>query len=239
VVGFTHDVALTSLAALARQRGLTLIDDNGSGALLDTTAYRLAHEPMVQESIAAGSSIVCFSGDKLLGGPQAGMICGQKTLIDRIARHPLARALRIDKLSLAALAATLRHYARGEAASCVPIWRMIALSVDELDRRARSWADRLTSSGLSIKVTDAESTIGGGSLPGSALPTRCLSVAAMNDSSGSSGAGALAATLRHGDPPVIGRVERGRLLLDPRTVSSGDDDLVVAGLLRAASSLRH
>jgi L-seryl-tRNA(Ser) seleniumtransferase len=237
VVGFTHDVALADLADLAERRGILLIDDNGSGALIDTAAFGLSHEPTVQESIAAGSAVVCFSGDKLLGGPQAGLICGRKELIDRIARHPLARAVRIDKLSLAALAATLLHYVRGEANARIPVWRMMGLSVGELDRRARNWAAGLAVSGWSVDVVDAESTVGGGSLPGSSLPTRCLSLEPTDELGGPGAVGALAAALRLGDPPIVGRIKHRRLLLDPRTVAPDDDDKIVAGLVAAGARL--
>src|SRR5690606_17765925 len=119
------------MVRVARVHGILVVDDLGSGALIDTAAYGLAHEPMPQESIAAGADVVCFSGDKLLGGPQAGIIVGSSTSLGRLARHPLARAVRIDKVSLAGLEATLRHYVRGEAAREIPVWRMIAQGVDE------------------------------------------------------------------------------------------------------------
>ena len=141
--GFVHSVSVAELASLGRQRSVAVLDDVGSGALLDPRAYGLGEEPLVQDSVRAGATVVCFSGDKLLGGPQAGIIVGERSALDRIRRHPLARALRIDKASLAGLEATLRHYQRGEATTHVPIWRMIATPADEVERRARAVANAL------------------------------------------------------------------------------------------------
>ncbi|HMM41379.1 MAG TPA: L-seryl-tRNA(Sec) selenium transferase, partial [Thermomicrobiales bacterium] len=140
LVGFTARPELDELSALSRERGVVLIEDVGSGCLLDTRPFGLAHEPTLGESIAAGVDVVCASGDKLLGGPQAGLILGSADVVDRVARHPLARALRADKTCLAGLAATLRHYVRGEATEMVPVWWAISRPVEWLDRRARGWA---------------------------------------------------------------------------------------------------
>ncbi|MDE2764987.1 MAG: L-seryl-tRNA(Sec) selenium transferase, partial [Chloroflexota bacterium] len=163
VVGFTHEAALDEVAAAAKQRGVPLLHDLGSGALLDTAAYGLAHEWTPRESIAAGAGLVFVSGDKLLGGPQAGIAVGEAALVERLTRHPLARPLRADKMTLAALHATLLHYLRGEAEREIPVWRMIAASAGELDARARAVVE---AAGASARVVDRESTVGGGSLPG-------------------------------------------------------------------------
>ena len=222
VVGFTEAAPLKELAALARERGLLLIDDVGSGALLDTREFGLAEEPLVQDSIAAGADVVLFSGDKLVGGPQAGIAVGRAEAIEAMRRHPLARAVRMDKASIAALAATLEHYARGEAVEQVPVWRMIAAPLDRLRRRARRW---VRACGGRAEVVTGRSMIGGGSLPEEALDS---AVCAVTPADGD--ATAFAAALRAGDPPIIARIERDRVLLDPRTVDAADDRGVEAAL---------
>ncbi len=237
MLGFTAEPTLAELVALGSERGVPVMDDLGSGALLDSAQFGLQHEPTVQESIAAGAGLVCFSGDKLLGGPQAGIIVGQRALVEPLKRHPLARALRADKLCLAALQATLLAYLRGEAVEEVPVWRMIAAPLDALDRRARQWRAALRRAGFSAQVVDGYSTVGGGSLPGEVLPTRLVAL------SGAS-ADRLAAALRMADPAVIARIENDRVVLDPRTVAPEDDrDLVriVCGCLAALAqgSCRH
>ena len=227
VSGFTHAPTLDELVQLGAKRGIPVLHDLGSGCLLDTADFGLAHEPMPQESVAAGVSLAFFSGDKLLGGPQAGIIVGEETLVARVSRHPLARAVRIDKLGMAALGATLLHYIRDEATREIPIWRMIAESGEALAARATGWAAAL---GHSVKVVGGHSTIGGGSLPGEVLPTSLVSLA--GDAHG--GAEGLGRRLRAGTPPVLGRIEDERVLLDPRTVlREQDDDLmrVVSGAL--------
>lgn len=218
VVGFTESVPLADLAALAHERGLLLLDDIGSGALLDTAQFGLSHEPTAQESLAAGADLVMFSGDKLLGGPQAGIIIGRADLIEALKRHPLARAIRADKLALAALAATLEHYRRGEALEKVPVWRMISMRPDAIRARAEAWAAQ-----VSGEVVPAESTVGGGSLPGDTLPTWAFAPRVTQPN-------VTAARLRAGDPPIIARVSGDRLLLDPRTVLPEQDALVIAAL---------
>jgi L-seryl-tRNA(Ser) seleniumtransferase len=234
VIGFTETVSVQELARLARERDLLLIDDLGSGCLLDTTRFGLAPEPTPQESIAAGADLVLFSGDKLLGGPQAGIIAGRRDAVDRLRRHPLARAVRIDKASIAGLAATLSHYLQDEAAEKVPVWRMIATPIDAIGRRARRWAK---SAGSSANVVDGRSMIGGGSLPEEGLPTKLLAIGAGNarlrSVEGLLSAERLAATLRAHEPPVIARIERDTVLLDPRTVHPRDDRAVIEAL-RAA-----
>ena len=189
-----------------------MVDDLGSGTLLDTARYGLSAEPTVQDSVAAGADLVTFSGDKLLGGPQAGLIVGRAGLIAELRQHPLTRALRVDKCTLAALQATLLHYARGEAERVVPVWRMIATPLDELAARAADLAAGLRAAGIPATVVQATSTIGGGALPGETLPTWAIALAAPAPD-------ALAAALRRGDPPVVGRILDEQLLLDPRTVA--------------------
>jgi L-seryl-tRNA(Ser) seleniumtransferase len=203
IIGFTTEPSLDELCSL----GLPVVDDLGSGALLDTAAYGLAHEPMVQESIRAGAALVAFSGDKLLGGPQAGILVGQKDLVAKLKKHPLARAVRADKLCLAALTATLLHYLRDEATRAIPVWRMISMPLAEIEERARRWVAELGTG----EVVEGESTVGGGSLPGETLPTQLVALAVKSPN-------AFAAKLRAQDPPIIARVAEGKVALDPRTV---------------------
>jgi L-seryl-tRNA(Ser) seleniumtransferase len=223
VVGFTTEVPLPQLVELGQAHGLPVMDDLGSGALLDTAEFGLAHEPTVQESLAAGAAVTCFSGDKLLGGPQAGIIVGPADTVDPLKRHPLARALRPDKLCLAGLQATLMHYLKDEALEEVPVWRMIAMPMAEIERRARAWQEQLRSAGGSAEVIDGRSTVGGGSLPGETLPTRLLALP-VADPDG------LAAALRAGDPPVVTRIEADRVVVDPRTVLPEQEHSLLSAL---------
>ena len=226
IVGFTASVPLAHLARLASAHRLYLIDDLGSGCLLDTRRFGLPPEPTPQESLAAGADVVLFSGDKLLGGPQAGIIAGRAEALERLRRHPLARAMRMDKASIAGLAATLNHYLKDEALEKLPVWRMIAMPVDAITRRARRWA---RAAGHGATVIDGRSMIGGGSLPEEGLPTKVL---ALGQAGGRS-AEALAKRLRENDPPVIARIEHDALLLDPRTVQPREDKTVVQALQAA------
>jgi L-seryl-tRNA(Ser) seleniumtransferase len=210
-VGFTTEVPLPELAELANWKNIPLIDDLGSGALLDTAPYGLAHEPTVQESVAAGAHVICFSGDKLLGGPQAGIVVGQARYVEPLKKHPLARALRLDKLDLAALSATLVHYLKGEATAKIPVWRMISLPLSEIEQLACAFAQQLRAAGLTADVIDGQSTVGGGSLPGETLPTQLVALTVNNPD-------AFLARLRRGDPPVVARIENDRVVFDLRTV---------------------
>jgi L-seryl-tRNA(Ser) seleniumtransferase len=225
--GFVHAASTAELVLLAREHGLPVLEDLGSGALLDTSRFGLAPEPTLSGSIAAGADLVMASADKLLGGPQGGIIAGSAAWVERVARHPLARAVRADKTALAGIATTLRHYLRGEAESRVPIWRMIAAPEGEIRARAMRLAAAL-GQGVGVGVEAVQATVGGGSLPGETLPSWAvvLSPAAGED------VDALARRLRLGDPGIFGRIDRDRLLLDLRTVLPEEDEI----LLR---SLRH
>ena len=227
IVGFTAEVGLPELVELGAAHGLPVMDDLGSGALLDTARFGLAHEPMVQESVAAGAAVVCFSGDKLLGGPQAGIIVGKAEYVNPLKRHPLARALRADKLCLAGLQATLMHYLKDEATDQVPVWRMIATPLPEIERRARRWRRRLRRAGLRGEIVDGRSTVGGGSLPGETLPTRLLALPVDAPDR-------LASALRTGDPPVVARIEEDRVVLDPRTVLPEEESTLLRRIIEAA-----
>lgn len=227
ITGFTESTPLHELVSLAQQQKLLVMDDLGSGCLLASEQYQIAHEPRPQESIAAGADVVCFSGDKLLGGPQAGILVGKTEIIARIARHPLMRALRIDKMTLAALATTLRHYQRGEASTHIPIWRMISMPATRIAKRASAWVEQLHVRGISARTQRGESTIGGGSLPGETLPTTLLALDAAHLSVPLE---ELAHRLRTRRPPIIARISRDTLLLDPRTVLEEQDEEVVRAL---------
>ena len=231
VVGFAEEVAIADLVRLGEQHGLPVFDDLGSGCLLDTAKFGLSPEPRVQDSVAAGAALALFSGDKLLGGPQAGIIVGQKHLVEKLRKHPLARAVRIDKTRLAGLAATLTHYLKGEAEQKIPVWQMIAMPLDEIERRAQEWAGHL---GALAAVTGGESVVGGGSLPGSTLPTKLVVVKGLPKAKGPSLVQGLAERLRANRPPVIARIEGNALLLDPRTVLPNEDQAVVQALRNAA-----
>jgi L-seryl-tRNA(Ser) seleniumtransferase len=229
-IGFVAMPELAELAELVRthntQAGnrLLLIDDLGSGALLETRVYGLAPEPMVQTSLAAGADLVTFSGDKLLGGPQAGLILGRSELIERVRRHAMARALRVDKLTLAALDATLRSYQRGRAHHEIPIWQMISAPTDSLRARVLDWQSQLASHGLASELLKGESAIGGGSLPGERLPTWLLALPHPQPDG-------VAAQLRDQKTPVICRIQHDQLLFDPRTVLPGQDVLLIEALV--------
>ena len=216
VEGFTAAVEPAELVRLGAQHGIPVLHDVGSGALVATENFGLAHEPTPQESVAAGVGLTFFSGDKLLGGPQAGIVVGTRELVGRLERHPLARAFRIDKMSLASLIATLTHYLKGEAEREIPIWRMMSAPLQILQERAEAWAQAVVAGGsLSGRVIESRSPIGGGSLPGESLPTRAL---AVDCSALVGGPDELMKRLRQGNPPVIGRIEDDRVVLDPRTV---------------------
>ena len=205
-VGFVEQPDLSELTALAAERGVLAIDDLGSGALIDTAQFGLDREPTIQESIAAGVDLVCFSGDKLLGGPQAGIIVGRSDALAPLKRHPLARALRVDKLTYAALIATLDHYRRDEALEAIPVWRMISRPLADIRETADDWAAQVGG-----HVVSGESTVGGGSLPGNTLPTTLLAIESESPQG-------VLESLRRANPPVIARIANGRVLLDPRTV---------------------
>jgi L-seryl-tRNA(Ser) seleniumtransferase len=219
IIGFTSEPALAELASLAHARGVQLLDDLGSGTLLDTERFGLLHEPTVQESIAAGADLVCFSGDKLLGGPQAGIIVGKADLVAKLKKHPLARAVRADKFCLAALSATLMHYLKDEAERTIPVWQMISKTPEQMQARAAHWASVIGSG----QVTAGQSTIGGGSLPEETLPTFLLALTVEQPNR-------FLARLRTAHPPIIARIQEGCVVLDPRTVLPEEEGALLVGL---------
>lgn len=212
IVGFTEEPELKDIVDVAHKAGVAVIDDLGSGSFLDTAKYGLAHEPTVQESMEAGVNVVCFSGDKLLGGPQAGIIIGKADLIAKIKKHPLARAVRADKVALAGVTATLLHYLKDEAEREVPIWQMISMEREQVRARAEALRDALGQG----EVVESESTVGGGSLPGESMKTWVLALDVKSPDK-------FMAKLRSGNPPVIARTENDCVLLDPRTVLPGQE----------------
>ncbi len=230
--GFVELPDPAELAALAHRHGVALIEDLGSGALLDTTRFGLEHEPTPQERLAAGADIVTFSGDKLVGGPQAGLIVGRADLVTRMRRDPLARATRPDKATLAAMAATLAIYRAGRAVTDIPVWQSIGVDVGSLRARAERLVNGLDALGAAgVEVVEARSAVGGGALPGQTLPSVALRL-------GLGRAPGLARALRTGDPCVVARIEDGAVLVDLRTVDPGADEALAGAILRVLGSKR-
>ncbi|MEX2662906.1 MAG: L-seryl-tRNA(Sec) selenium transferase, partial [Vicinamibacterales bacterium] len=224
IEGFTERPTVRELAALGKRFQIPVVDDLGSG-WLGGDAPAVRDEPSIQTTLADGADVVLFSGDKLLGGPQAGVIAGRRELIEKIRRHPLMRALRVDKMTYAALEATLQSYAAGRQHDEVPVARMIAATADEIGRRAEALAAELTGTSLTATVIDGFSTIGGGSAPGATLPTRLLQLRHPTLS-----ANALEQKLRTLDPPIVARIENDAVVLDLRTVSPAEEPSLKHGL---------
>lgn len=224
IEGFTERPGLEALVQEAHAASLPLVEDIGSGCLLDSQVW----EPSVQSSVAAGVDLVCFSGDKLLGGPQAGIIVGRRDLVRTLQEHPLMRALRVDKLTLAALEGTLLEYRGGRAESTVPVAAMIAATAAGIEARATALAERLRAAGWTVALQPGASAIGGGSAPGVELPTVLLAAERPGTS-----AETLERRLRALDPPVVARIESDRVVLDLRTVFPDQDEALgeaLAGL---------
>lgn len=224
--GFVAKAASPELAALATERGVSFIHDLGSGTLLDTAQFGLGREETVQEAVRDGADVVTFSGDKLLGGPQAGIVVGRAAAIAKLRTHPLMRALRPDKLTIAALVATVAAYRDGTAQATLPVWRLIAETPARLQKRAKALAARLDAAGITAAVIVTRSTVGGGSLPEETQPSRGVALAAVS-------AVRDVASLRRADPPVIARIIDDRVVLDLRSVLPEDDELLAASVIRA------
>jgi L-seryl-tRNA(Ser) seleniumtransferase len=228
IEGFAAQPSLADLSALGRQFSLPVVEDQGSGWLgADDAPGALRDETSVSESLNAGVDLVLFSGDKLLGGPQAGIIVGRATLIDRVRTHPLMRAVRADKLVYAALEATLALWAQPARRGDLPIWRMLTLTVDDIGRRATALARALAGSGIEARILDGFSTPGGGSAPESRLPTSLIALRVEGQS-----AADVERRLRLGDPPVVARIEQDEVVLDLRTVSEADDSRLAEAIKR-------
>lgn len=219
IVGFTSEPMLGEIVSVAHEAGIPFVDDLGSGTLLDTSDFGLGHEPMIQESLAAEVDLVCFSGDKLLGGPQAGIILGKSNLVNKLKKHPLARAIRADKLCLSALSATLLHYLKSEALTEIPVWSMISQPLDKIHERAKVLVESLGQG----SIIEGKSTVGGGSLPGETLPTWLVAFKVPHPNK-------LLADLRNSQPPIIARLEDDRLVLDPRTVMFHQEEVLMTNL---------
>ncbi len=222
ITGFTESAALAELAGIAKSHGVLLIDDLGSGA-----TQAIADEPTVVDSVRS-CDVVTFSGDKLLGGPQSGIVLGRADVIKKMSRHPLARALRIDKLTLAALEATLRQRLSSHSDE-IPVDRMLHAPVENVRRRAAMWIVKLEERGVKTRLIDGTSAVGGGSLPEHPIPTVLIAIAGQ--------ASRIATALRQGDPPVIARIEKDECCLDPRTVLRGEDEALLDAVEAALASL--
>jgi L-seryl-tRNA(Ser) seleniumtransferase len=229
ITGFTEQPALDELVALSQARNVPLIEDLGSGALFDLRSVGITSEPSVLDSLRAGVDVVTYSGDKLLGGPQAGLLSGRADLLARMRSNSLFRALRVDKLTYASLEATLLAYVKHDH-DAIPALLMMRLSKDEIGRRAEAIAGRVQSASLSVEIVDGDSVVGGGSAPSAVLPTRLLAIACQGRS-----ADEVTIALRNSDPPIIVRVEDGRVLLDLRTVFPEQDEVVVSALNRLSN----
>jgi L-seryl-tRNA(Ser) seleniumtransferase len=226
ITGFTEQPELSDLVGLARERNIPLMEDLGSGALFDLRSIGVSSEPSVLDSLRAGVDVVTYSGDKLLGGPQAGILSGRADLIARMRSNSLFRALRVDKLTYAALEATLMAYVKGDH-DAIPAVRMMRLSKDQIAKRAEGVAAEIKSSKIFTEIVDGESLIGGGAAPSAVLPTRLLAVSCQGLR-----ADELAARLLANDPPIVARVEEGRVLLDLRTVFAEQDHVIIQALQR-------
>ena len=229
ITGFTEQASTADLVALSRQRGIPLMEDLGSGALVDLQSFGISGEPSVLDSLRAGVDVVTYSGDKLLGGPQAGLISGRADLVARMRANSLFRALRVDKLTYAALEATLLAYVKRDH-DAIPTLKVMRLTKEEIGKRAESIAAKVRSSKLNIAVIDGESVIGGGAAPSSVLPTRLLALSCTGLS-----ADEVSARLRMSDPPIVTRVEQERVLLDLRTVFVDQDPMLATAIERIAS----
>jgi L-seryl-tRNA(Ser) seleniumtransferase len=234
VVGFTDEVSLSDLVVLGAQHGVPVMEDQGSGVLVDLRHWGLPYEPTVGESVAAGADVVTCSGDKLLGGPQAGILAGKWHVIAALKKHPLARAVRLDKMTLAALETTLRLYLDPDtAAEKIPTLRMLSVSKTELAQRAARVADEITRAcgGCYLTgTTDDVSRAGGGSLPMADIPTVCVTVSPQHTS-----VTELERRIRLGDPHIIARISDDRLLIDPRTLAPAEENEIIEALRRAGS----
>lgn len=219
IEGFVDDVVPAELCAFGRRVGVAVVEDLGSGALVDLREYALPHERTVQDAVADGMSLVAFSGDKLLGGPQAGIIVGTRSHVARLRSNPLVRALRVDKVTLALLGATLRLYATKESREQIPFYRMLAVSTDALRERATHIAARVAGA----KVIETHGKVGGGSLPQASIPSIAVTLISEKPDD-------VAARLRRNTPPIIARIEDNRVVLDLRTVEPERDNALVAAL---------
>jgi L-seryl-tRNA(Ser) seleniumtransferase len=234
IIGFTAEVDLEELVALGGKHEVPVMQDLGSGCFVDVTRFGLQGEPLVQDTVRSGVDVITFSGDKLLGGTQAGIILGRNELIARLRQNPLARALRVDKLTLAALEATLRLYREEDTAiEAIPTLRMIATDLETLETQAQDLKERLSATlrtDVRVEIVDGSSRVGGGALPVQNLPTKLVAIRSAKIS-----AARLEAHFRGHEPPIIGRVEQELFLLDVRTLQSGDHEVIAAAAAQLAT----
>jgi len=226
MTGFTEDVSIEALAVIGRAAHVPLVYDLGSGLLADPAALGLPNEPRAREALGAGADVVVMSGDKLLGGPQAGIVLGREPVVGALRRNPLTRALRVDKVTLAGLEATLRLYHHARALEEIPILRMLATPRETLEARARALATRLSDAGLDAKAAPGDGAVGGGTYPGVTLPSWTVRLG-VEDADGT------ASALRAGEPPVVARIEDGDVVLDMRTIAPEEEDGLVRRLREA------
>lgn len=228
MIGFVKRPSVNELVNLGKKHNLCVVEDLGSGVLLRTEDFELAHEPTAFEALSADADLVCFSGDKLLGAPQAGIILGKRKYIDILKKHPLHRALRLDKMFLAGLERVLLYYLKGEATKKIPAWQMISTPLEVLQTRAEKMKDQLEESGIEVMIQKSQSTIGGGSLPGETLPTITISVSSVQSVDSSSNQ--QAKLFREQSPPIIGRIEDDKFVLDLRTVFPHQDEMLISAI---------
>ena len=230
--GFAHTPSIAELCALGKKQGLKVIDDIGSGSLVPLSKFGLPDEPLVQDSIKAGSDVVCFSGDKLICGPQSGIICGKKDLVEKIRKNPLSRMFRVDKMTLAALEATLLHFINETYLESLPLYQMLSVSSDKLNSRALKIRDRIQKNEvMTVEIIDDVSFIGSGSLPDEGLKTRCLCLRKRREKD-SLNLNGIAEKMRKSDPPLIPRIKDDAILLDMRTLFEGEEVIVEEKLER-------
>ncbi len=232
MIGFVKRPSISELVKLGKKHNLCVVEDLGSGVLLRTEDFELAHEPMAFEALSAGADLVCFSGDKLLGAPQAGIILGKKKYIDILKKHPLHRALRLDKMFLAGLERVLLYYLKGEATKKIPAWQMISTPLKVLQTRAEKIRDELKKSGIKVTIQKSQSTVGGGSLPGETLSTTVISIESVSSVGRpiDLSADQQAKLFREQSPPIIGRIEDEKFVLDLRTVFPHQDETLVSAI---------
>jgi L-seryl-tRNA(Ser) seleniumtransferase len=228
ITGYSSEPSLEEITRIAQKHGIPIVEDIGSGAILDTAAFGLAHEPTVQESLKAGVDLVCFSGDKLLGGPQAGCILGKSTYLKKIKKHPLARVVRADKLLISSLEATLQAYLLNRPLIDIPIWKMISAELDGLRSRVESWIETIGDGTLQ----EGRSTIGGGSMPEEEMPTWMMTIRVEKPD-------VFMKLLREQAPAVIARIQDGLVCFDPRTVTPEQDPVLVSSISRSLRLYRE
>jgi len=226
--GFINEVTIPELKTLGKKQDLPVVYDVGSGCFFNTEEYGMEHEPTVPEAMAEGADVICFSGDKLFGGPQAGIIVGRKQYVDKLRTHQLLRAVRIDKMAAAGLEAVVMHYLNREARQKIPVWQMMEYSAGDIRDRAGKLTAKLQDKGVKAEIIDGLSTVGGGSLPDQTLATSLVAIKPKNSLD------AFSARLRTGSPPVIGRIEEGRFLLDLRTVFTDQEEPLFQKVLENA-----